>query len=90
MPGVIREGSPEAARLAELRQQMNVAVQERDLNRVRDAFFEARGVGSYEPWFTQYGPKGYAVRDIRQQIDTDHGEFLEIAEAVFAFLFAES
>ena len=90
MPCVIREGSPDAERLAELRQRMNVAVEARDLNRVRDTFFEAQGVGSYEPWFTQYGPKGYAVRDIRRQIDNDHGEFLEIAQAVFAFLFAES
>jgi hypothetical protein len=86
MPGVIREGSAEAARQMELNQDIDRAVASKDLDLMRERLFESFRVGTYEPWFAQYGPIGYAVRDIRAQIESDHKEFLDVAEAVFSFV----
>jgi hypothetical protein len=87
MPGVIREGSPEAARHIELQQEVADAVRTKDLDRMREKLFASFKVGTYEPWFTQYGRKEFAVRDIAKQIENDHGEFLAVGESVLAALF---
>jgi hypothetical protein len=88
MPGVIHEDSEDAERLRRLNKESSDAFARGDFNRGRDKLFEAWTVGKYEPWFTQYAPDGYAVRDIRAQINSDLGEFLTVGEAVLLALFS--
>jgi hypothetical protein len=87
MPGVIREGSEEAAKQIQLRQEVAAAIEAKDFDELSRKLFESLSVGTYEPWFTQYGPGKFAIRDIRQQIELDHSEFLALGEAVLASLF---
>lgn len=86
MPGVIREGSPEAQRSLELQGEMNRAIASGEIDQITGLMFESFRVGTYEPWFTQYGPKEIVVRDLKKQIATDWGEFLDIAKAVLRML----
>jgi hypothetical protein len=88
VPGVIREGSPEAMRAAQLQQEILEARVNNDFERLRAALFEAMDTGTYEPWFMQYGLAGYEVRDIRSQVHADCDYMLTAAENVLASVLA--
>ena len=90
MPGVIREGSEDAQRVLRLSEESSAAFNRGDFDTGRDKLFESWAVGKYEPWFTQYAPDSYAIRDIRRQISADQDEFLTVAESVLPVLFSVS
>jgi hypothetical protein len=81
MPGVIREGSPEEAEANRLRAECNDAFSRGDLHEGMNKWFAFAKVGAYEPMFVQYEPNGYSIRNIHNQIRSDHAEFLAVCEA---------
>jgi hypothetical protein len=88
MPGVIHEGSKDAELVRRLNEESSAAFSRGDFDDGRNKLFEAWSVGKYEPWFTQYAPDSYTVRDIRGQISSDLDEFLTVAESALAALFS--
>jgi hypothetical protein len=84
MPGVIRQGSPDAESVQRLSAESGEAFARGDIEEGTRKLFESWSVGEYVPWFTQYAPNGYSIRDIPTQIGADHNEFLTVSEAAFA------
>jgi hypothetical protein len=85
-PGIVFEGSSDAAQAERLNVEMKTAYEKGDLDGGFNKFLELTSLGEYVPSFVQFGVGEYTVRPILPTIAADESVFLDLAERVLGEL----